>query len=517
MAIVLQLINGELPLLGASPLIGGLICMRLTSQLHLIVIALLAAGFVCSAQNSPNPANDTSTQLAAELGQQAATNPQLLMEIERLTTKAYAGDPASEFALGYLFQRAGNYDSALQWYHKSADHAYSMAQAALGLMYQLGRGVPQDFAQALKWNQLASAQGNIIAENNLGLMYARGQGIAPDPDKARELFEESAQGGWPGGQANLAYTYAAHGANADQISAYRWCLLARGGGEQSCDSLLSAIIGRMSPADIATGDDLAFSWFQQRAVIGKEGGPVHVHWDTLPVSVGDMYVRGLGVAKDPSQASRWYQWGAEHGNAAAQDRLGEMYLVGFGLQKNLKQALAWLQKSAQAGDASGERDLGSFYLNAPDPQRDAKQGFAWVSKAADQGDVGAISLKAYCYQYGAGVERDLPRSVQLYEQAMQSGSLMALNNLAWIYANSDVPGLRNPSKALEYAVKAANASNGKDASVLDTLAAAYFGQAQYDEAVETEQKALTLKPGESSFQERLQKYQQAQAAQKQPK
>ncbi|WP_456434339.1 M48 family metalloprotease [Thermosulfuriphilus sp.] len=63
-----------------------------------------------------------------------------------------------------------------------------------------------------------------------------------------------------------------------------------------------------------------------------------------------------------------------------------------------------------------------------------------------------------------------------------------LNNLAWLYLTIEDPARRNPFRALDLALKAAQIS--PDAYVLDTLALAYFENGQIDEAIRLEKMAL---------------------------
>ena len=55
-----------------------------------------------------------------------------------------------------------------------------MAQTNLGLMYDEGRGILQDYKEAVKWYRLAAEQGNAMAQANLGLMYGEGKGVLQD-------------------------------------------------------------------------------------------------------------------------------------------------------------------------------------------------------------------------------------------------------------------------------------------------------------------------------------------------
>ena len=47
------------------------------------------------------------------------------------------------------------------------------AQYNLGVMYENGQGVPQDYKTAVKWYRLAAEQGDAGAQFNLGVRTAR--------------------------------------------------------------------------------------------------------------------------------------------------------------------------------------------------------------------------------------------------------------------------------------------------------------------------------------------------------
>ena len=59
-----------------------------------------------------------------------------------------------------------------------------MAQYNLGVMYENGRGVPQNDAEAVKWYRKAAEQGLASAQNNLGVMYANGEGVPQNDAEA---------------------------------------------------------------------------------------------------------------------------------------------------------------------------------------------------------------------------------------------------------------------------------------------------------------------------------------------
>ena len=51
-------------------------------------------------------------------------------------------------------------------------------------MYDLGKGVRQDYAMARMWYEKAAAQGNGWAQSSLGFLYAEGLGVPQDYVKA---------------------------------------------------------------------------------------------------------------------------------------------------------------------------------------------------------------------------------------------------------------------------------------------------------------------------------------------
>ncbi len=78
-------------------------------------------------------------------------------------------DPLAEGQAAY---RRGDYARAAKLLPPLAAAGNPSAQATLGMMYNQGAGVVQDFQQAMKWWKLSAAQGNALAQINLGLRYS---------------------------------------------------------------------------------------------------------------------------------------------------------------------------------------------------------------------------------------------------------------------------------------------------------------------------------------------------------
>ena len=110
----------------------------------------------------------------------------------------------------------------MKWYRLAAEQGNASAQYNLGVMYQNGQGVPQDYKTAVKWYRLAAEQGNASAQGNLGVMYALGTGVLKD------------------------YVYA-----------HMWGNIAVSIGGEDKGKVRDFVVGKMTPADISAAQKLA--------------------------------------------------------------------------------------------------------------------------------------------------------------------------------------------------------------------------------------------------------------------
>jgi len=72
----------------------------------------------------------------------------------------------------------------IRGYREGAGRGIAWKQAALGVLYYMGQGVPQDYAEAVKWYSKAADQGFAEAQYNLALAYFDGLGALRDYSKA---------------------------------------------------------------------------------------------------------------------------------------------------------------------------------------------------------------------------------------------------------------------------------------------------------------------------------------------
>jgi hypothetical protein len=83
-------------------------------------------------------------------------------------------------------------EKAAEDFQRSADQGEASSQAALGLLYAQGNGVPKDFAKAVEWFQKAANQGDPLGCLGMGMAYEKGvAGIPQDKQKAIEWYKKA--------------------------------------------------------------------------------------------------------------------------------------------------------------------------------------------------------------------------------------------------------------------------------------------------------------------------------------
>ena len=114
----------------------------------------------------------------------------LVLSIVCLAVPAWA-----DYLAGVDAYLRGNYATALSELRPLAEQGYAGAQYNLGLMYDKGYGVPQDYEQARQWYEKAAAQGYAKAQYNLGVLYHNGNGVPKNLVQAHKWFNLSAAKG----------------------------------------------------------------------------------------------------------------------------------------------------------------------------------------------------------------------------------------------------------------------------------------------------------------------------------
>jgi TPR repeat protein len=170
------------------------------------------------------------------------------------------GTPAfsADLQKGLTAADKGDFTTALREWTPLAEKGDADAQFNLGLMYEKGRGVPQDYKAALKWYRLAAKQGLAVAQYNLGVMYKDGKGVPQDYKTAAKWWRLAAEQGNASAQNNLGVMYAfGTGVLKDYVYAHMWGNIAVSNGNENGGKLRDLAVKQMTPAQIAAAQNLA--------------------------------------------------------------------------------------------------------------------------------------------------------------------------------------------------------------------------------------------------------------------
>jgi TPR repeat protein len=148
----------------------------------------------------------------------------LFLSLSLLTITIIANASSSCYDL-YL---AKNYDKALSVCGDRANEGDVDAQYNLGVMYDQGYGVLQDYNQAIYWYKKAAEQGLAKAQVNLGGSYFKGRGVIKD-----------------------------------DVEAYVWWNVAAAQGKEVAGKYRDLIAKTMTPAQIAKAQELSKVYFQK--------------------------------------------------------------------------------------------------------------------------------------------------------------------------------------------------------------------------------------------------------------
>lgn len=211
---------------------------------------------------------------------------------------------------------------------------------------------------------------------------------------------------------------------------------------------------------------------------------------------------------------------AERGNLRAQHQLGLSYWFGRGVQQDSAEGLAWLNaaaeknyapsqyvvgailmgmdeeekafdiilKAADQGIAEAQVQMGDFYNHGTVVPRDVAQAIQWYEKGGQGGIGHAYFLLGFIHAAGDGVPKDTETAARYWKKSAEMGYMRGQDIYAWHLATASRARERNGREAVRWAQQAVR--QRRDCCTLDSLAAAYAENRQFDLAVETQKEAI---------------------------
>lgn len=113
------------------------------------------------------------------------------------------GHPEIQHLLGMKYEMGSgvrqDYKESAKWYLKAAKQNHFTAQYMLGDLYFSGKGVRQSYSQAMMWYLKAVEQGHTGACISIGNMYLNGYGVKKDIKAAKEWYGKACDRGYQKG------------------------------------------------------------------------------------------------------------------------------------------------------------------------------------------------------------------------------------------------------------------------------------------------------------------------------
>ena len=98
-------------------------------------------------------------------------------------------------------------EEAVAMLTEAAAQGHMKAQAYLGEIYRLDRGVAQDYGRAFELSRQAAQQGHAASQYNLGAAYVNGKGCEQSDERAAEWLAQAAEQGYASAQSALGLMY----------------------------------------------------------------------------------------------------------------------------------------------------------------------------------------------------------------------------------------------------------------------------------------------------------------------
>lgn len=217
-------------------------------------------------------------------------------------------------------------EEALKYYKQAAEGGHSEAQATLGARLINGKGAPADMPGGISWLRAAAKQNNQMAQASLLALNKLGyQNVGQD--EAKKLLRQI------GGEAGLKETWATIRTAAEEGATKN------AGADLVCTSDKTKIPNKSPFSKLSLAKQAA------------EQGCIDMQWSLFLVySEGISFVGDDPITEDKAEALRWLRKAAAANHPRAQYVLGTCYLHGkYGVVPDSKAAEYHLRNAARLG------------------------------------------------------------------------------------------------------------------------------------------------------------------------
>jgi len=154
-------------------------------------------------------------------------------------------------------------------------------------------------------------------------------------------------------------------------------------------------------------------------------------------------------AKRLPEASAYFFKGAAEGDPRAASALGNMFMRGEGVIRDPQKAALYLSQGASAGNRGAQYSLAKLYENGVGVPKSPKKAVELYTASAKQGYPPAAKSLALDYEFGRGVPHDRSQAIYWMRQATVNGDQEA-QVLTAVLSSSQTPRFKNERQLAAY-------------------------------------------------------------------
>ena len=378
-------------------------------------------------------------------------------DLELLRQKAKAGSGRAQLELGNAYfsgvEGVVTKDPvlAVTWYKKAAERGNPSAFFNLGLIYDLGYGVKQDYRMALFYYEKAVELKVEMAMLNAGVIYR----MNGDVDKARSYFKRVAEAGEVRGMRlygellledkryTEAFRYLRNAAlkgDGDAMASLADCYYYGRGTVKSLEQAILCLEKAVKLKSVKAYVRLAFFYASGKGVERRVDYAIELYHkaglsgnDTAMVEYGRLLIEHSLNKTDYRRAFNSFVSAATLGNVNGMYNAGVCLSMGKGTPMNRKQAFLYFEGAAKAGHTKAQYNTGLCFEEGQGIKASPTMAFYWYKKAAESGDAEAMVSLAECYYFGKGAYKSIEKAKVYLLKAKEKGSEDAVNLLAELY------------------------------------------------------------------------------------
>lgn len=183
-------------------------------------------------------------------------------EFKLLMPLAQQGSPSAQYHIGLLYQQGKgvkqDYKEAITWFERAAAKNEDRASYSLAQTYAMGLGVAVDYKKAADIFSKLAEKNDTDAQRQMGYMYYAGLGVEQNFEKSVYWYRKSAEGGDDLAQSKLGTAYViGKGVKEDWVHAMMWFNVAVDNGCSEVVKLRSQVLAKLTDEQKAKAEKLA--------------------------------------------------------------------------------------------------------------------------------------------------------------------------------------------------------------------------------------------------------------------